>query len=488
MSFSRVNSSLTLEGLQTRPEGQYLERKGRDSKPTRIANELIGMLNAGGGVLVYGISDEGEIEDLGHAGLSPEIPHDVAPYQKLFHEFIAPPAQIQLEEIYLPQGELIFLFHVEPDYERLFQRKDNEAVYLRVADSNRGPLNRDEVKKLEYNKSIRSFEEELREDFEREDLDEVTCDAYRKAMRFEGAFEELALARNLARKKDGILLFKNAAILLFAKNPEKYIANARVRYIRHEGIERRSGSKFNVVKDETFEMNIPNLIMALKAFLVASLRDYYYLDIEQGRFLKVPEFPEDAWLEAMVNALCHRSYNQQGNPIMLRHFDNRLEISNSGPLPAQVTVENIERERYSRNPRIARVLADMGYVRELNEGVPRIYSSMAEFALSRPEYEDSDGTVTLTLKNKVSSHKETILGEILEHIEKEWSGFNPSQQMLIELLFERHEVTLGEMVSHIGISGQAIRYNLKKLEGAGIIERVSDKIRDSNALYRFRTC
>jgi ATP-dependent DNA helicase RecG len=36
-----------------------------------------------------------------------------------------------------------------------------------------------------------------------------------------------------------------------------------------------------------------------------------------------------------------------------------LEISNSGPLPSMVTVENIKETRFSRNPRIARVLNEM---------------------------------------------------------------------------------------------------------------------------------
>lgn len=91
------------------------------------------------------------------------------------------------------------------------------------------------------------------------------------------------------------------------------------------------------------------------------------LNMETGRFERVPEFPKEAWLEGIVNALCHRSYNLQGNSIYIKHFDDRLEISNSGPLPAQVTVKNIGQERYARNPRIARVLSDLSYVRELNE-------------------------------------------------------------------------------------------------------------------------
>lgn len=487
MSFSKYNSKLTLEDLRHKPENQYLERKGRDTKATKIANELIGMLNAGGGTLVYGIANDGAIEDLAYVGgLLPKEPTNLDVYRKLAHELIQPPANIQLEEIYLESGELTFLYHVEQDAERLFQRLDNEAVYLRIAESNKGPLSRSEVKKLEYDKSIRSFEEELRDDLDPEDLDRAMCEMYRDAMRYDGSFDDLAVKRNLAVRRDGQVGFKNAAILLFADDPEKYIPNASARYVRHEGTERKSGSKFNVVKDQRFERGIPGLIQELEMFIEASLRDYYYLDMETGKFHRVPEFPKEAWLEGIVNALCHRSYNIQGNPVMIRHFDDRLEISNSGPLPAQVTVENIAHERYSRNPRIARALADLGYVRELNEGVPRIYSAMGEFMLAKPEYTDVNNTITLTLRNKVSDHRETIFAEVLERVSAEWESFNNSQRRIIWLLFENPESMIPRMEEEIGISGKAIRNNLKKLEELGIVERVSDKIRDPNALYRFR--
>lgn len=486
MSLSIHNSQLTEVILRKEREGQYLERKGRETKPSKIANELIGMLNAGGGVLVLGVANDGTVEDLNcGSGFLADGPN-LDPYRKIVHDYIDPPANIELEEVYLSGGELVFLYHVDQDYERLFQRKDNEDVFFRVADSNKGPLNRDEVKKLEYNKGLRSYEDEPREDFDPADLDRSACEGYRAAMAYGGTFEELALKRNLAVRRDGMVRYKNAAILLFAENPEHYIPNASMRYVRYTGTERRSGSEFNVVKDQRFEGGIPTLIRQISTFIEASLRDYYYLDIGKGKFLRVPEFPKDAWLEGIVNALCHRSYNIQGNPVMIRHFDDRLEVSNSGPLPAQVTVENIDRERFARNVRIARTLSDLGYVRELNEGVPRIYRAMREFMLSKPVYTDDGTTVTLTLRNGVSDHKETIFSEVMEVIEVAWFSLNRSQQRMIELLFEEQELTVGILAAKVAVTEQAIRYNLKKLEEMGIVERRSEKLRDPNAIYRFR--
>jgi DeoR/GlpR family transcriptional regulator of sugar metabolism len=57
---------------------------------------------------------------------------------------------------------------------------------------------------------------------------------------------------------------------------------------------------------------------------------------------------------------------------------------------------------------------------------------------------------------------------------------------MISLLFNNQEATIEQMINHVGVTEQAIRYNLKKIEELGIVERVSDKIRDPKAIYRFR--
>lgn len=67
MIISVVNSLITDVYLRTQKENQYFERKGlgeKDVKPTKIAEELIGMLNADGGVLAFGVADNGEIQDV----------------------------------------------------------------------------------------------------------------------------------------------------------------------------------------------------------------------------------------------------------------------------------------------------------------------------------------------------------------------------------------------------------------------------------------
>lgn len=479
--FSKINSQLTLAGICAVSEHQYLERKGRNTSIKKLSQELIGFLNADGGVLAFGISDDGAIEDLN------QLDEDsLNNFRTIVHDQIQPPARIELEEITLDDGALIFLYHMEPECERVFCHKDSEDVFRRIADRNK-KLNREEVQALEYDRHIRKFEEESRPDFDMRDLDPSVCEAYLTQMHFEGSFEELALKRVLAKRQkegDGIVL-NNAGILLFASTPSQYIPNASVRYVRYDGEHQQSGKSFNVIKDERFEDCLPLLIKKLKNFLKASFRDYFFLNMDSGKFEKIQEFPEEAWLEGIVNAICHRSYNVQGSEILLKHYDDRFEISNSGPLPAQVTVENIREERFSRNPRIARVLAELGYVRELNEGVPRIYSAMAESMLAEPIYQERNQIVYLTLKNNVTKQKETILMEVNRRIEAIWSSLHETTRLLIGFLLVHHETTVAQAAEALGVTEKTARTHLQTLCDKSILQRVSEKERDKHAIYRF---
>jgi ATP-dependent DNA helicase RecG len=481
MIISKINPLITDVYLRSQKENQYFERKGlgeKDVKPTKIAEELIGLLNADGGVLAFGVSDDGEIQDIR------TLESKLDAYKTLVFDFINPACTIELEELEI-DGNLTFLYHAEQDVERVFCRKDNEKVYLRVLDTNR-ELNRDQIKKLEYDKGIRRFEEEIVKEFDVEDLDQNLLNEYKKKLNYNGEAIDLLVKRHLAKKKDTVYQLKNAAVLLFTKDPEKYIPSASVRYVRYDGTEALTGVSHNVVKDERFENNIPNLIDELKKFLKASFKDYYFLDMEEGRFKKVPEYPEEAWLEGIVNALCHRSYNVQGNSIYIKHFDNRLEISNSGPLPAQVTIENIKTERFARNPRVARVLEDMGYVRQLNEGVSRIYESMEKSMLSTPEYKEENGNVYLILRNKISEHSKTIHDSIIEKIEKNWKTYNETQKSILNYLFLNHKGTILDFDTHINVNEKTIRIYLKQFERDNILEKLSNKQRDIKALFVFK--
>ena len=90
------------------------------------------------------------------------------------------------------------------------------------------------------------------------------------------------------------------------------------------------------------------------------------------------EYPMEAARELVVNAVSHRDYSIAGDDIRLFLFRDRMEVSSPGGLPGPVTIDNIKDERFSRNPIIVQVLADMGFIERLGYGVDRVISLMIE--------------------------------------------------------------------------------------------------------------
>ena len=70
-------------------------------------------------------------------------------------------------------------------------------------------------------------------------------------------------------------------------------------------------------------------------------------------------------------------------------FDDRIEVRSPGLPPPPVTLEQLRQHKsihFSRNPLIVRVLADLGYLKEMGEGIPRIFQEMEHYGLRSPEF------------------------------------------------------------------------------------------------------
>ena len=71
-------------------------------------------------------------------------------------------------------------------------------------------------------------------------------------------------------------------------------------------------------------------------------------------------------------------------------------------------------------------------------------------------------------------------------IEKEWNTYNDTQRRIIAYLFVNSSSTLDEIVMYVKINENTVRTYLNKMIEDQIIERISTKLRDKNAIYQFR--
>lgn len=485
MSLSKINSRINLEYLTKEKENLYFDRKRAKISIQELANEIASFANSNGGLIAVGITDDGKIE-----GFNPYGKDKLNEFQKVVTNYLknTPNYKTELIDIKNEKGENdnILIFHVEPELNYVI-RNNKDEVYSRQGDSSI-KLNSNQIRSLEYDRKERDFEAEIILDSSIDDIDIEILEIYKRKINTDLSNEEVLKARGFLREKNGKSYLTKAGMLLFGKNPSIYLPSARVRVLKFEGSEFKVGSEMNIIKDRTFDKCLYRTLEQAKEFINSQLREFTHLSPE-GVFETVPEYPEFAWYEGLVNAVCHRDYSNSGEYIIVKLFDDRLEILSPGKLGGFVTLETMKNKRYSRNPQIARVLNELGIVRELNEGVKRIYSEMQRFYLKDPVYSEPDrNSVLLVLDNNIAVRanrkQETLKKSDL--VKDKWEILNYAERQVLQVINDKGEVT-SEEVSKIINRGKTTAVKLlNKLIDLELIVWTGTSKRDSYGRYKMK--
>lgn len=257
-----------------------------------------------------------------------------------------------------------------------------------------------------------------------------------------------------------------AGLLLFGKEPPIY---SYVRYWRYDGIVAETGTRLNQIGYASLEGTIPSLVEQAKLLLQEELK--VTRQTPTGRFEQVVSLPEFVWLETIVNALIHRSYSLQGDGVRVRQFTDRLEVESPGRLPGLVRVQNIRNARFSKNPHIARVLAEMtDYVRESNEGVKRMFEEMELSGRRNPVYAVTDSSVQVTLYKQIGETRQPEEDNIALHLAYLRRLIGPEAlTSLLAAVHKRKQVPTREVAQLLGVAPITARKYLIQLEEAGLV-------------------
>ena len=218
------------------------------------------------------------------------------------------------------------------------------------------------------------------------------------------------------------------------------------------------------------------LVPKVNDFISNQLRDITKLSPD-ARFETQSEYPAFAWEECIANSVAHRIWSLRGAHILVEMFDDRLEITSPGRLPNNITVENICDFRYSRNPIICRVLCAFEIVKELNEGVKRIYLEMQSMGLPEPEFVETEQNFKVILRNNLAERMAQASPESeVKSVEKSAEKKQKSAEKIKVLMRQSPEITTIELAEHLGITQSGIEKQISKMKKAGdIIREGGDK-------------
>ena len=377
-----MNMNYTIDDIRQMPEGQSFDCKSIHIEPKALANTIVAMANADGGMIAVGISDknrriEGIDQDKAHLNEILRTPFD----------FCVPTIPVTTEFLPCKDSEgndnHVLLIYVPAS--PLLHANQADEVFWRVGDKSR-KLPFEERLQLMYDKGERYYEDSPAYDATVEDIDMEAVKAYMKRIGYgKSPMEYLQENKGFLTYKGDVPQVSTACILLFGKRPQNFFPRARVRFIKYYGTEEKVGREMNVIKDVTFEGRILEQIQKTIDYLETQVKEHSYLG-EDGLFKTDREYPKFVIQEMVVNSVCHRDYSIKGTEIQIKMFDNRLVFETPGKLPGIVRTDNIRHTHFSRNPKIAEYLKAYDYVKEFGEGVDRMCRELSAIGTKEPQY------------------------------------------------------------------------------------------------------
>lgn len=441
------------------PEDQWFDRKSFRIAPRKLAESLVAFANADGGTIVVGLS-ENNIEGVDSG------PGHLNKLMQTAINFTQPMVIVEsrLYDCVRQNGKLDHLLIIEIPPGGAVYATNEDEVFLRIGDSNR-KLNFIQRRELLYNKPQSNYEAE-KIDATIADVHQSLLEEYVRVLEAPDS-QRLLEARGLASKGNLTV----AGLLLFGEHPEQKLPAARVRISRFSGTNRESGSRQNLVGDKSIEGPIP-LLLDKARLQIREWQPKRSALGSSGKFEDVGIIPEDAWLEGLVNAVVHRSYSIYGDYIHVNIYDDRITIESPGRFPGLNDLTNpLGIARFARNPRIARVCTDLRITQELGEGIQRIYDEMRKAGLSDPIYNQTPGSVRLTLSGEV------VVRRLVEQLPV-------PQQHILALIRESTRLSTGEIVQLTGLARPTVIRHLNMLLTGGFIEWNGKSTKDPRASWR----
>ncbi len=443
-------------------EDQWFDRKSKRIAPKDLANDLIGMANADGGMIVVGLW-KGAVE-----GGDDNVERRNAQMQAAI-DFAQPPVGVKhrLASCVNSRGGRDRLLVIEVPTSDVVHANSRDEVFLRVGDETRR-LSFHQRQELLFDKSQASYEARPLKGVGSQAIDEPLLKQYARAVGHPDIWR-LLRARGLAGRGEELTI---AGLLLFAREPQAVLPEAFVRVLRYRGRERGTGAGQHLLEDIRIEGPIPRQLQEAHGVIQRLQPVRRALISATGRFGEVPLIPEDAWLEGVVNAVVHRSYSLAGDHIRVEVFDDRIEISSPGRFPGLVELSDpLRSTRFARNPRIARVCSDLRFGQELGEGIRRIFEEMRAAGLVDPVYAQTAGSVLLTLSAESADRA----------LEARLPG---EARAITAALREAGRLSTGEVAEVLGLSRPATIRRLESLRDEGLIEWVGKSARDPRAYWR----
>ena len=430
---------------------------------SEIAETMVAMANSNGGTVIMGIDDnhivgvynQQEASDyLIEAALSTEPPL-----------IIPVPESIELD------GKILVMAHVPSGMPHVYAY---EGKYLRRRGDENVPLPPAGLRRLMIKRGEMDYEVGITPEATLDDIDWYKAEAYTENLNgfSEKDVEDVLLKRGCLVQYRNDLFPTNAGILLFGKDPQRFLVASDISAVRFAG-----QSMSDTFNRQDITGTLPEQIKRAETFLVDHLRKSVTIGDKMRREENF-EYPMEAARELVINAVAHRDYSIRGDNIRMFIYSNRMEVYSPGGLPGPMTLQNLRDERFSRNPIIVQVLADMNFIEKLGYGVDRVIDLMRAKNLREPDFHEKTGGFEVVIYNALGEARELPDGSI--SFEGVYKGLPINERQEAALVFlhtsNNSRITNGDLKEIFGdIHPETLRRDLSDLVAKEILVKLGQK-------------
>ncbi|MDX1663838.1 MAG: ATP-binding protein [Candidatus Promineifilaceae bacterium] len=374
---------ITLRGKKPGQQLAFLP----EADPVQLAEALVALANATGGLIVLGVDEQGRATG---SVWDEEVEEALQAAARLCQPPV--PGEWMTIEV---NGQSLIGIQVSRSAD--LHSLEDGRVLVRSGSENR-PLTGEEIRQFATSKSAGDFEAATvpgatQDDFDGEILDEYLARREARGAARVGRLDELLFEIGATTREGEPTV---AGILLFGENPQAFLPQSGVVFVKFPGTEPRSEDG-NAGYGRRDELGGPLARIVERAWNIIWQEMRVGARINSLEREELTEYPRFAVREALINAIAHRDYRIRGRRIEVRMYQDRMEVISPGGLPGYMTLDNLVDEHFSRNPRLVGGLYQWGYIEELGLGIDRMIEEMVQAGHAPPKFRATPYSFTVTL-------------------------------------------------------------------------------------------
>ena len=350
-------------------EGTMLEYKAKPNKD--IASVLTAFANTAGGKILLGVNDKGQVVGI-------EDTNELRGNIQNLARNCDPPVQVTLQRI----DAVVVVIIKESDNKPV---QCSDGFFIRQGAVTQ-KLTREEIHNLFKQAGTIRFDLSVCPKFSYpNDFDHAKFKYWLKksTITLESNIEDILVNIEAAEHNEGKLLFRNAGVLFFAKEPRRFLNQAYITCLLLKG-----DNKADVLDRKDFAEGVVEDIESSLRFVERNTRTAY--KIEKLQRENIPEYPMGALREAITNAVMHRDWFIEGGNVFVEIYSDRIEVTSPGGLPAGMSYGDLGRKSIRRNPLIADLLHRIDFIEKAGTGIRRMREGAVSSGYPEPEFKVSN--------------------------------------------------------------------------------------------------